>query len=199
MTVIKYLLCAVLAYLLGSISTGVLISNALFHDDVRQHGSGGTGATNMLRTFKLKAALATFAGDAAKAAAAVLLGRAIAGFDGGCVAAVFVIVGHMWPLFFGFRGGKGIACTVGAAAVLYPVLLLPLVVLWGIPVLLTRYISLGSIIGGVALTPAVAAWCHGQGLAPAIPVGCAAAMTLLILWAHRENMVRLARGEENKV
>ena len=197
--ILQYLAAAAVAYLLGSISTGVLLSRGLFHDDVRQHGSGGTGATNMLRTFKLKAALATFAGDAAKAAAAVLLGRAIAGFDGGCVAAVFVIVGHMWPLFFGFRGGKGIACTVGAAAVLYPVLLLPLVVLWGIPVLLTRYISLGSIIGGVALTPAVAAWCHGQGLAPAIPVGCAAAMTLLILWAHRENMVRLARGEENKV
>ena len=222
--ILRYLAAAAAAYLLGSISTGVLLSRGLFHDDVRQHGSGGTGATNMLRTFKLKAALATFAGDApkaaaarlggggiagvdggcvagdaAKAAAAVLLGRAIAGFDGGCVAAVFVIVGHMWPLFFGFRGGKGIACTVGAAAVLYPVLLLPLVVLWGIPVLLTRYISLGSIISGVALTPAVAAWCHGQGLAPAIPVGCAAAMTLLILWAHRENMARLARGEENKV
>ena len=74
MTVIKYLLCAVLAYLLGSISTGVLVSRALFHDDVRQHGSGGTGATNMLRTYRLKAALLTFAGDSAKAAAAALLG-----------------------------------------------------------------------------------------------------------------------------
>ena len=195
----RYLLCAAAAYLLGSISTGVLVSHRLFHDDVRKYGSGGTGATNMLRTYRLKAALITFAGDALKAALAVGLGRFLAGFDGGCLAAVFAVIGHMWPLYFGFRGGKGIACTVGAAAVLYPVLLLPLVVLWGIPVLLTRYISLGSIIGGVALTPAVAAWCHGQGLAPAIPVGCAAAMTLLILWAHRENMARLARGEENKV
>ena len=197
--ILKYILCAVAAYLLGSISTGVLLSRRLFHDDVRKHGSGGTGATNMLRTYRLKAALLTFAGDAAKAALAVGLGLLLAGREGGCIAAVFAVVGHMFPLYFGFRGGKGIACTVGAVAVLYPILLLPLAVLWAVPVLLSRCISLGSIIAGAALAPAVALWCHGQGIAPAIPVGCAAAMTLLILWAHRENMVRLARGEENKI
>lgn len=197
--ILKYILCAVAAYLLGSISTGVLLSRRMFHDDVRKHGSGGTGATNMLRTYRLKAALLTFAGDAAKAALAVGLGLLLAGREGGCIAAVFAVVGHMFPLYFGFRGGKGIACTVGAVAVLYPILLLPLAVLWAVPVLLSRCISLGSIIAGAALTPAVALWCHGQGIAPAIPVGCAAAMTLLILWAHRENMVRLARGEENKI
>ena len=197
--ILRYILCAAAAYLLGSISTGVLLSRRLFHDDVRKHGSGGTGATNMLRTYRLKAALLTFAGDAAKAALAVGLGLLLAGREGGCIAAVFAVVGHMFPLYFGFRGGKGIACTVGAVAVLYPILLLPLAVLWAVPVLLSRCISLGSIIAGAALTPAVALWCHGQGVAPAIPVGCAAVMTLLILWAHRENMVRLARGEENKI
>lgn len=197
--ILRYILCAAAAYLLGSISTGVLLSRRLYHDDVRKHGSGGTGATNMLRTYRLKAALLTFAGDAAKAALAVGLGLLLAGREGGCIAAVFAVVGHMFPLYFGFRGGKGIACTVGALAVLYPILLLPLAVLWAVPVLLSRCISLGSIIAGVALTPAVALWCHGQGAAPAIPVGCAAVMTLLILWAHRENMVRLAQGEENKI
>lgn len=197
--ILRYILCAAAAYLLGSISTGVLLSRRLYHDDVRKHGSGGTGATNMLRTYRLKAALLTFAGDAAKAALAVGLGLLLAGREGGCIAAVFAVVGHMFPLYFGFRGGKGIACTVGAVAVLYPILLLPLAVLWAVPVLLSRCISLGSIIAGAALTPAVALWCHGQGIAPAIPVGCAAVMTLLILWAHRENMVRLARGEENKI
>ena len=174
----RYLLCAAAAYLLGSISTGVLVSHRLFHDDVRKYGSGGTGATNMLRTYRLKAALITFAGDALKAALAVGLGRFLAGFDGGCLAAVFAVIGHMWPLYFGFRGGKGIACTVGAVAVLSPILLIPLVVLWAVP---------------------VALWCHGQGLAPVFPVGCAAVITLLILWAHRENMVRLAQGKENKI
>ena len=197
--ILRYILCVMAAYLLGSISTGVLLSRRLYHDDVRKHGSGGTGATNMLRTYRLKAALLTFAGDAAKAALAVGLGLLLAGREGGCIAAVFAVVGHMFPLYFGFRGGKGIACTVGAVAVLYPILLLPLAVLWAVPVLLSRCISLGSIIAGAALTPAVALWCHGQGAAPAIPVGCAAVMTLLILWAHRENMVRLARGEENKI
>lgn len=110
---LRYILCAAAAYLLGSISTGVLLSRRLFHDDVRKHGSGGTGATNMLRTYRLKAALLTFAGDAAKAALAVLLGRYLAGFEGGCVAAVFAIVGHMWPLYFGFRGGKGMPARWG--------------------------------------------------------------------------------------
>ena len=196
---LRYILCAAAAYLLGSISTGVLLSRRLYHDDVRKHGSGGTGATNMLRTYRLKAALLTFAGDAAKAALATWLGLQLAGREGGCIAAVFAVVGHMFPLYFGFRGGKGIACTVGAVAALYPILLLPLAVLWAIPVLLSRCISLGSIIAGAALTPAVALWCHGQGAAPAIPVGCAAVMTLLILWAHRENMVRLAQGKENKI
>ena len=179
---LRYILCAAAAYLLGSISTGVLLSRRLFHDDVRKHGSGGTGATNMLRTYRLKAALLTFAGDAAKAALAVLLGRYLAGFEGGCVAAVFAIVGHMWPLYFGFRGGKGIACTVGAIAVLYPILLVPLVILWGVPVLCSRCISLGSIIAALGLTPAVALWCHGQAVEPVFPVGGAAVMTLLILW-----------------
>ncbi|HAL10999.1 MAG TPA: acyl-phosphate glycerol 3-phosphate acyltransferase [Ruminococcaceae bacterium] len=195
----RYLLCAAAAYLLGSISTGVLVSHRLFHDDVRKYGSGGTGATNMLRTYRLKAALITFAGDALKAALAVGLGRFLAGFDGGCLAAVFAVIGHMWPLYFGFRGGKGIACTVGAVAVLSPILLIPLVVLWAVPVALSRCISLGSILAAIGLTPAVALWCHGQGLAPAFPVGCAAVITLLILWAHRENMVRLAQGKENKI
>ena len=151
------------------------------------------------RTYRLKAALLTFAGDAAKAALAVLLGRYLAGLEGGCVAAVFAIVGHMWPLYFGFRGGKGIACTVGAIAVLYPILLVPLVILWGVPVLCSRCISLGSIIAALGLTPAVALWCHGQAVELVFPVGGAAVMTLLILLAHRENMVRLARGEENKI
>ena len=201
---LRYILCAAAAYLLGSISTGVLLSRRLFHDDVRKHGSGGTGATNMLRTYRLKAALLTFAGDAAKAALAVLLGRYLAGLEGGCVAAVFAIVGHMWPLYFGFRGGKGIACTVGAIAVLYPILLVPprlcpREILGGVPVLSSRCISLGSIIAALGLTPAVALWCHGQAVEPVFPVGGAAVMTLLILWAHRENMVRLARGEENKI
>ena len=203
---LRYILCAAAAYLLGSISTGVLLSRRLFHDDVRKHGSGGTGATNMLRTYRLKAELLNFAGDAAKAALAVLLGRYLAGFEGGCVAAVFAIVGHMWPLYFGFRGGKGIACTVGAIAVLA----LPenrgrIAYFGGVKharfkrQVVSRCISLGSIIAALGLTPAVALWCHGQAVEPVFPVGGAAVMTLLILWAHRENMVRLARGEENKI
>ena len=199
----RILITALVSYFLGN-HNGAICVSAMLHDDVRSHGSGNAGLTNFIRSYGAGRSAMVIAIDVGKAVLACLLGALVfepygLRLEGMTLAGVCVMLGHDFPALQGFRGGKGIACTVGAAAVLYPVLLLPLVVLWGIPVLLTRYISLGSIIGGVALTPAVAAGCHGQGLAPAIPVGCAAAMTLLILWAHRENMARLARGEENKV
>ena len=197
--ILRYLAAAAAAYLLGSISTGVLLSRGLFHDDVRQHGSGGTGATNMLRTFKLKAALATFAGDAAKAAAAVLLGRAIAGFDGGCVAAVFVIVGHMWPLFFGFRGGKGVLVGAGAALATEPWVCLALLVVFLIEFAITRIVSLGSIIIAV-LYPVVTlcywAWKGTDVVSLAFITVCCALMGIYVVWLHRSNIQRLKNGTE---
>lgn len=197
--ILRYLLAAAAAYLIGSISTGVLISRYVFHDDVRQHGSGGTGATNMLRTYKLKAGVCTFAGDAVKAILAVAAGKLIAGFAGGCIAEVFVVVGHMWPLYFGFRGGKGIACTAGSVVLLYPPVLVGLLILWGIPVLLTRYISLGSVIAALGFVPLVWGWCSATGTDLALPIVTAVIIAALVLYAHRGNISRLIKGCENKI
>ena len=191
----RYLLCAAAAYLLGSISTGVLVSRALFHDDVRQHGSGGTGATNMLRTYRLKAALLTFAGDAAKAAAAALLGRALAGFGGGCVAAVFVVAGHMWPLFFGFRGGKGILSGVTVALMMDWRIGLFVFGVFLVAYGLTKYVSLGSILSSGAFGPIFAFFHWGEAVFP-ICVGFG--LSALIVWMHRTNIVRLVKGQERK-
>ena len=103
---------AAAGYVLGNFQTAILISKRAFHDDVREHGSGNAGTTNMIRVFGMKPGIVTFIGDCAKAIAGVLLGRLIMGTLGGYIAGLFVIVGHCWPVFAGFRGGKGVASSL---------------------------------------------------------------------------------------
>ena len=126
---------AVQAYLLGSIDTGILVSKFLYHDDVRKYGSGAAGMTNMLRTFGKKAAALTAFGDVLKGVLAVCIGRwlftlmpesaTLSPYLAVYLAAIFAIIGHLKPLYFGFKGGKGIACTVGAIAVVRSILVAP--------------------------------------------------------------------------
>ena len=115
--IFKYILCAAIAYLLGSISTGILVSKNSGHN-LREEGSHNTRASNALRVLGLKGGALTFAGDFLKAFIAVMAGKAIAGMNGGMIAGLFVILGHNWPVFFQFKGGKGVACS---AAVSNPV------------------------------------------------------------------------------
>lgn len=141
---LKIAVCVIVPYLLGSVSVGILVGKRNGHD-IRNEGSRNTGASNVLRSVGIRAAAVTFLGDFLKAALAVLLGQALLSRDGGMLAGLFVIIGHNWPVFFSFRGGKGIACSAavllmtffwqGAAAAI-----LCLIVIW-----LTRYISVGSL------------------------------------------------------
>jgi len=121
------------AYLLGSVDTGILVSKYLYHDDVRTHGSGAAGMTNMLRTFGKKAAALTAVGDVLKGVAAVCLGRwlfghlpadaAVSPYLGVYLAAILAVVGHSKPIYFGFKGGKGVLVAAGAILAVQPVLL----------------------------------------------------------------------------
>ena len=121
------------AYLLGSVDTGILVSKYLYHDDVRTHGSGAAGMTNMLRTFGKKAAALTAVGDVLKGVVAVCLGRwlfshlpadaAISSYLGVYLAAILAVVGHSKPIYFGFKGGKGVLVAAGAILAVQPVLL----------------------------------------------------------------------------
>ena len=145
----RYIICAVLAYLLGSISSGILLTRGT-GTDIRKEGSGNTGASNALRVFGMRVGLITFICDVLKAVAAVLIGMALAGEYGGMIGGLFVIIGHNWPVFYGFKGGKGVACSVAVIVFVDP--------LWGIisvllcigVIALTRYISLGSMTMGSA-------------------------------------------------
>ena len=191
------------AYLLGSVDTGILVSKYLYHDDVRTHGSGAAGMTNMLRTFGKKAAALTAVGDVLKGVVAVCLGRwlfshlpadaAISPYLGVYLAAILAVVGHSKPIYFGFKGGKGILCSGTLLLLLdWRIALVgwgAFVVLW----LTTRYVSLGSV-SAAAVFPVMTHVVFGDAFATAFSVLIAA----LVLFAHRENIKRLLNGTENK-
>lgn len=193
------------AYLLGSIPFGYLLIKYVFTsgEDVRQIGSGGIGATNVTRRAGRTAGLITYFFDVAKGVAAVMLMKLVAGDDYLWIgaAAVAAIVGHIFPVFLGFRGGKGVATGVGVYLALAPYAVLTTLVLWALIVYFSRYVSLGSIIA----TAAVPFWTllyygllqpspHLKALVIIGIIGCA-----LIVAKHHENINRLIHGTENKI
>ena len=194
------------SYLLGSIDTGIIVSRKMYRDDVRTHGSGGAGMTNMLRTFGKRAAAITAVGDVLKGALAVLLGGWLfrqAGLDGlygGYLASVFALLGHWHPLFFGFRGGKGVLVTGGAVLALRPVFIPALAVVFFSFFLPTRMVSLGSIMMAVVypiLTVLYGVfWAHLPLPQLIFSTVCALISGGLILYMHRTNIQRIRNGTE---
>jgi acyl phosphate:glycerol-3-phosphate acyltransferase len=195
-----------LAYLLGSIPFGYLIVRLRGGGDVRETGSGGTGATNVTRRAGKWAGLLTLLLDALKGAAAVLIARLT--FDGGegagwwvAASAFAVVAGHVFPVWLAFRGGKGVATGLGAFLLLAPLALLCALPVFVIVVWATRYVSLGSITAA-ALMP-VAVWILGSrggaGVNMLPTLAAAAAGGALIIFMHRANIRRLMRGEENRL
>lgn len=189
-------LCAIVGYLLGSVSTSTLVVRWAANLDIRQHGSGNAGATNTLRVLGLRYALLVLAVDILKGMAAVGMGHVLGRGDPWAVyaAGLAAIVGHNWPVFFGFRGGKGVATTIGVLAL---VMFTPAAITGAIAialVALTRYVSLGALTF-TALTP-VAAMLLGY---PWAKVAFAVIVAALSIYRHRQNIGRLRRGEEHKV
>lgn len=192
---LKYIAAAVIAYLLGNISSGVIVSKTISHTDIREHGSGNAGTTNMLRTLGWVPSILTLLGDALKAVAAALIGRAIAGETGMMIGGVGVILGHNWPVFLGFRGGKGIASSWGFILVTDPVTALILFVQQVAIIAGTKYMSLGSISSAI-LYPVITIIRH-WGNAPRIITACI--LGGLALFSHRANIARLIAGNENRL
>ncbi len=198
------LLCMVIPYLLGSINTSIILSKVFYHDDIRNHGSGNAGATNALRTYGKKFGALTFLGDFFKAVIATLIGSLLlSGTLGGAIAGLFVMIGHMFPIFYDFKGGKGVACAAAVVLFLEPISFLILFTFFVIIVLGTRYVSLGSCMG-IALFPVIATMIEklyvaftGQGLG-AVPVA-GVIMAVLVVYMHRANIKRLLNGTESKL
>jgi len=198
-------LSSIMAYLLGSIPFGYLIVKMKEGADVREVGSGATGATNVSRKAGKAAGVATLVLDAAKGCAAVLLARWLTGSGGEttwvvAAAGVAAIVGHIFPVWLGFRAGKGVATGVGVFLAITPWATLSAFVIFAIIVVRTRYVSLGSVVA-TGLMPLLALLWDGfifprPDLVPVVMATCACAA--LIIAKHASNIRRLIAGTENK-
>lgn len=196
------IIIVIIAYLLGSIPFGYLIVRKKIGADIRETGSGGTGATNVSRRAGKAAGVLTLLLDAAKGCVAVLVGKAVAGDDWTiAAAAVAALIGHIFPVWLGFRGGKGVATGVGIFFVLAPIALLCAGVVFVAIVALTRYVSLGSIIAAVLIP--VFVWLQSVFVAPVFDLRplltAAIAGAALIVFAHRGNIKRLASRTESQI
>ena len=193
---LAYILSGIIAYCLGSISAVILISRKAHGPDLRSVGSKNTGASNVLRTMGWKYGLMTFAGDCLKAVAACWIGRLMTGEqEGALLCGLLVIIGHNWPVFFGFRGGKGVASSCGVMIFCFPV---PALICFAIAIAiiaLTKYISLGSMC--MLTSYAVIVSCFYSGGSRKV-ILWAALMAVLCLLRHRTNIIRLIHGTENK-
>ncbi len=199
-----YYLMLPLAYLVGGINFGIIISKLFFKEDVRKSGSGNAGATNMLRRFgKLPAAL-VFAGDMIKGAGIVFLAGRATGYDEKLYYIVLAsgfltVIGHIFPLYFRFKGGKGVATTLGVILAVEPIAAAVLLGLFLVLAITTRYISLGSVVSAVLLPVSMFLLPYFRG-EPTIPrVLFGVALAVLVIFMHRQNIARLIKGTENKI
>ena len=197
------------SYLLGSVNSAIIVSKALFRDDIRKHGSGNAGMTNMLRTYGKKAAVLTLIGDMMKTVLSVGMAGLFFGFQyiGGMsvnyvlyVAGLLAAIGHVFPCFYLFKGGKGVLVTATMGLILTPLVFLALFVIFVIAVALWRYISLGSVtvavLYPVALDFYFKAVLHAQPSGPILLTSML--LAALIVWCHRENLKRITNRTENK-
>ena len=200
---LRPLLVVIIAYLLGSIPFGYLIVRKKLGDDIRQSGSGGTGATNVSRRAGKTVGVITLVLDALKGSLAVLIAKGLSPDIEWVIAAaaIAVILGHMFPVWLGFRGGKGVATGVGVFSILAPIAVLCAAVIFVSLVSLTRYVSLGSIVA--AATTPLFVWLQSVFVEPVAdlrPLLIAAIVgAVLIVFAHRGNIARLARGTEARI
>lgn len=194
MTVLKWILVLVVSYLLGCIQTGVIISGAQ-HVDIRAHGSKSTGTTNVFRVLGAKASLVTFVGDVLKGVLACLLGLWLLGNTGASLAGIAVVLGHMYPVFYKFKGGKGVATSLGTSLVLNPLLGLILLAVSAVGIAITHVVSVFSIVSLVAFGLINPFLCKGD----VAEIIYSIVLALLVVWAHRTNIKRLLSGTENKL
>ncbi len=189
-------LIPVISYLIGSFSSAYVVGRAFKKIDIRNHGSGNAGATNALRIMGRKLGVLTFLMDFAKGIVAVMIGLGLGGYSGGTIAALFAVMGHNWPIFFKFKGGKGIATTIAAMAILqFPITLISVIV-GVLTAAISRYVSLGSLVFLTVLFGLTFTGLSDGG-------GITSIITFILMalgyYRHKGNIKRLLEGNENKI
>ena len=194
-----YLIIIVVAYLLGNISTSYIVAKRLAGVDIRTQGSGNAGSTNVLRTMGKKAGAFTFGGDVLKGVVAVGFARILAYYmkadqvTCAYIAVVAVVIGHNWPAFLGFKGGKGVATSLGSMLAINPVLALTCLAAFIIIVLVSKYVSLGSVLG-ICLSPVLMLITHNTK-----GIWVTLFLSASVVYTHRANIKRLLNGTERKL
>ena len=210
MKLLYIILSVVASYLLGSINSAIIISRALYKEDIRTHGSGNAGLTNMLRTYGAMAAALTLIGDMLKAVLAVLFTSLFFGltYNNGIslseycyLSGLAAVLGHVFPIFYGFKGGKGVLVAATMTLILCPIHFITLLLIFAVIVVISRYVSLGSIVVAALLPITVCLY---------IPLVCGVKLSFVIaasiiflggfvVWCHRSNIKRLLAGNEKKI
>ncbi|MCC0635607.1 MULTISPECIES: glycerol-3-phosphate 1-O-acyltransferase PlsY [Clostridioides] len=199
MEIFSYIIIAVIAYLLGNISTSYIVAKRIAGVDIRTQGSGNAGSTNVLRTLGKRAGAMTFLGDVFKGVIAVLISEIAAKLVGidtllaGYLAVICVVAGHNWPAVLGFRGGKGVATSLGAMLAVNPAITLMCLAVFILVVIITKYVSLGSVVG-IGCSPIFMIIAKNKaGLVVAL------FLTISVIYNHRANIKRLLNGTERKI
>ncbi|MEM9209858.1 MAG: glycerol-3-phosphate 1-O-acyltransferase PlsY [Pseudomonadota bacterium] len=191
-TALALCFAAVMGYLVGAIPFGLIISRLMGLGDIRDIGSGNIGATNVLRAGSKIGAALTLLLDAAKGAVPLFVGRALIGEDGAQIAALFAILGHLFPVWLRFKGGKGVATALGISIALLPILGAISCVLWLVAAIVSRRSSVGALVFALG-TPIAAIFVFPLG------VGLTAVIACLIWVRHSANIERLLNGTEPKI
>ena len=187
------ILTAALGYLLGTVPFGVLVTRVLGLGDLRKIGSGNIGATNVLRTGNKGAALATLLLDGGKGAAAVLLARAASGEDAAQIAGLAAFLGHLYPVWLGFKGGKGVATFLGILLALAWPVGVAACLTWAVTAVISRISSLSALVAAALAAVWAALLGHGS------IVWLTVVLATLVFWRHRANIERLKAGTEPKI
>ncbi|MBR4910736.1 MAG: glycerol-3-phosphate 1-O-acyltransferase PlsY [Clostridia bacterium] len=212
MTVILAIFTVIISYLLGSINFAVIFSKAFSHQDIRESGSGNAGTTNVIRVNGFVPGILTFIFDALKGFAACKLGEIVFSnfiypnlnsvltvrYSGAYLCAVACIIGHIFPLFFNFRGGKGVATCVGIFTVCCPIAIIIGLIVFALVTLISKYVSLGSLVATVIVVILATVFRNGETPA-AVQIICCLIMGGLIYYKHISNIKRLLAGKENKI
>ena len=207
MTTVLVLLvaAALVGYLLGSLNAAIIVCRMLGKEDIRSFGSGNAGMTNMLRTYGKGPAALTAVIDFAKAAVAIVLARLVFAHFGlelpvdvGYIAGIAAMLGHIFPLYFGFKGGKGVMTALGVMLCVNPLVFLIVAGVSILIILITRYVSAGSILGSIGVPFVTWAVLSSRGQPPLYDSLLAGVIGLLIIVMHKENIKRLLNGTENR-
>lgn len=195
LTILAYVVVAVCAYLLGSLNSAIIVSKYKFKQDIRSFGSGNAGLTNMHRVYGKDGAILTLVGDIVKQILSVLIGALLMGRWGAYLAGGFCMLGHIFPVYYNFKGGKGVLTAATMILIIDPAIFVILFIVFALVLLITKYVSLSSIMAAFAYPAAI-----GAAYKPVhiIEISFALFVGALVIYMHRSNIYRIFNNEESK-